>query len=224
VWPNGGSSRYIHDSNYYGYGTQIFGNDGSTRIWPYEHPTYHLRSIRANTNNPAAFQLYDFRAGGGFRFSCPNAFQMGIIWGQNPTNLAQTNSLEATHHLSAGNGFYLTNNGASEAGQTSQFHFYNGGANDNSCRAGSRNREASRSLLWRTSEKLTITVGADNDADVGNRRRIKVWADNRLLYTASTLVPPGSRNLWSYVGKGYPGSLSTAWNNALPKFRFAEYR
>ena len=107
---------------------------------------------------------------------------------------------------------FQTTDGASEAGQTSQFHFYNGGANDNSCSAGSRNREASRSLLWRTSEKLTITVGADNDADVGNRRRIKVWADNRLLYTASTLVPPGSRNLWSYVGKGYFTNQYTAWN------------
>ena len=91
----------------YGTYTEIFGNDGSTRVWPYEHPTYYLRSIRANTNSHAAFQLYDFRAGGGFQFSCPNAFQMGIIWGQNPTTLHPTNSLEATYHLRTGNGFYL---------------------------------------------------------------------------------------------------------------------
>lgn len=62
VWPNGGGLGRFDNSEYRGYCTQIFGNDGSTRICPYEHGTFRVVPTRESRNHGVAMQLCKFES------------------------------------------------------------------------------------------------------------------------------------------------------------------
>ena len=78
---------------------------------------------------------------------------------------------------------------------------------------------------WLSNQSLTMTVGADDDSDVSNRRKIKVWLGDSLIYTFNQMVPAGRGSLWTYIGKGYhnPEPSEGPWNAAIPKFRYASH-
>ena len=148
---------------------------------------------------------------------------MGFVW-QSPRTLQFSNSLVATggsRSLPRGMGAYLATKGV---GSSRSFHFYIGSSASNNCALGQRNKEATVSNVnWDPSEKLTMTVGSNDDSDASNRRRIKVWLDDRLIYTYAMLVPGNHDNIWSYIGKGYPSNIDRPWNAAMPKFRTARW-
>ena len=205
-----------HNGTYYYGATYNVKSDGEVyKNQSWEHPVFSKYSIRSNVNYETILQVFDISSN--FQNSDQTAFQMGIVWGEAVTGLAQNLTLHATNELDAGNGVYLANSGYHASNNTG---YYNGGSNHNATGHGTQNREALEADDY-TNTTVSFVIKADNAST--DARKIAVYSGSNLVYTYTQQIPASSSTINWYLGCGYPSSSTTMWQTYAPKIRYYSY-